>query len=266
MQMAIGINIGKVEGAINAFAKDKNADVRMVYYDQMCLWCKDLIRRMPPFAGKDMEINEAAGQEAVARDIKKIFVDMENSAVEATWTVADGIGVRTKEHGVFKVPAELDMRGNIGAVRAWHEAKRNPRTGRTRGLGSSIKIGNWKVSPRPLTDQATIDQAIGETIPHVGKLAGGWVNAWRTFKALSRSSVVLQRNSAFVEKWASGDSTDALDGTMNGFLRSGNDCPFSDKPIVRKQIEFTAGTRMKDLQYGAMKRLDALAERFNKAA
>jgi len=235
----IVVDVAGFRQQVDRFAHKYGFNAGQVMRDQMRLWVKDLIKRTPP---KTL----AQGRKAVARDLQKIFVAIDQPGVvefyrenfaeknippSVPWNLEGDHARMAQMHGQYRT--------NKGQVRF--------RAGRAKA-GQMDFIRAMYVPGRAFRSYQRTAQS------HVGKLKAGWVRAANRFGAkvpsfVSRQSVKM------------GDATDRMGDDGSGYLEAINRVPWCDK--LRGILLFTAKVRERDVTTQLHKRLDKMAREFS---
>jgi len=216
--------------------------VRELLYDQMHLWCNDMIKYLPPK-------NKGEGDRAVARDINKIFEG------KNVYRMKSGLPMFKNEDGDWIPVADKywNPSASYESMMQYHKEHRNRKTGRVRA-----ENGGWKMKVNP----QRLKSYISAIKRDVGTLKAGFVAAAQYFADKARGKAKIP---VFVRQQPhkSGDYTDRSDNKGNAYLVSTNSVGWAgENKATQRWLAFTQKVRNKYISHYTNKRLQQIADRF----
>lgn len=241
--------------ALKTVSREAGVSMSNLIRYQMALWVNDLIKRT---AGdpKNTSGHRRAGQEAIRRDLSKIFVAIDNPSVLQKWQDAakgDSIYRYNDQKKRFRVRAKLLKE----TMERWHTQNRDRRSGRT--MKPANQADAW--GGRMPVQTRRLEQFARKVSRDVGKTKAGWLVAANRFAAATQG-IVTNMAPAWVARHA-GWAAAYGDGYEQGSMLSGTITAVAVNKIPWARdwsgmMAATMRTRQLDIQRQMVKRVDTL--------
>lgn len=236
-------------------------DLRDISTNQAALYAAHLIRLTPPFKTPGRP-SEKVGQQAIKNDLKQMVSVISEEEFEEAFIVTNGnshVAFRTKKGVVYGVE-NTNFVHTVEQLAPLHQANRSESTGRVSKAGSYTKnVGRWKFIDRAVVSKETFERYLAIVYAKVGKLASGWLPAFRYFQAKSRVPVQWPVP-AFISRHATNDGgfQDSMNNEGDGFLKGFMNSRFGERGRFLQAYEVARRTRERDMSRNVIKRLEKM--------
>lgn len=257
---------GDALAAVDKLAKDAGLEVRHVVYDQMRLWCQDVVMLSPP-GKKGWKKRQ---KDRVRADINKVFARLPSPAFRRyvqylNYSNDGAIMVSTVGRTGKSAKRELRMEQIVSAnemqrLHEQHRRKAGSKSGRVRFKGAKGQAFKGRYVVR----QADWRKYVRRRQKSVGLTKAGWLPALEHWARKARTTGKYPN--ALQSLPRHGTYQGDLKPNGSGTIISLNEVPWMAQRMSQSVFRAAQAKRERDVLHHAQKRLDRLAERFNAGA
>jgi hypothetical protein len=270
----------KLKREMGLVAKALGVNLAFICYDQMRLYCADMVRRSQPrkqradmFSDKNIKLADKSGKKLgerrVVLDINKIAVGVNESAYsfDEVRPSSGGILYRVENRStgkVYHIEPPMYSPTGLGVLPELHQDRRRPEDGRVKGIPRE-KIGGHTIVNKAHVSKSAKRAYVAKTIERVGRLKAGFTRGYLVF---CKRSGAQPRIPKWVRKNMLASTGDGW-GRINpndgrGALQAINRVRYAATKLLMTDRVAAARTRQRDLDKHVKKRAHQIIERANK--